>query len=115
MDEKITKPQMIFRDEYEKEFNGVKQSLKGRCFWHCSFCNCDINLEAIGKAAIFAHHATQKHKNSARRINSNQFVKNFFMSQSKPTTLDYKAAAAESTWAFHTVNNNNIYLPNAQT
>ena len=63
MDERIRKRQIFFRDEYEKEFSGVKQSLKAQCFAHCSFCNCDINLEAVEKAAVSAHRATQKHKN----------------------------------------------------
>ena len=67
MDKKIRKCQKFFRDKYEKELNSIKQSLKGQCFAHCSFCNCDINLEAIGKAAISAHHAIQKQKNSAQK------------------------------------------------
>ena len=47
MDKKIKRPN-FFRDGYEKEFHGLKQSLKkGQCFAHCSFCNCAIKLEAI--------------------------------------------------------------------
>ena len=86
-----------YRDEYEKEFNNVKRSLKGQCFALCSFCKCDINLEAIDKAVVSAHNATQMHKNSARQTKSNQSVKAFFKNQSAPTTLDYKTAAAEGT------------------
>ena len=61
----MSKHKNSYCDEYEKEFNNVKRSLKGQCFVHCSFCTRDITLEAIDKAAIFAHNATQKHKNSA--------------------------------------------------
>ena len=71
-----------------------------------------INLEAIDKAALSAHNATQKHKNSARQTKSNQSVKAFFKSQSAPTTLDYKTAAAEGTWAFHTVKHQQSFLSN---
>ena len=92
----MSKRKNVFRDEYEREFNGVKRSLKAECFAHCDVCNCDINLEAIGKAAISAHNATQKHKKSARMISSNQTM-NFFTSWSDPTTTDLKAAAAEGT------------------
>ena len=81
-------------------------------FAHCSFCKCGINLEAIGKAAISAHNATQKHRNSARQTKSNQSVKVFFKSQSTPTTLDYKTAAAEGTWALHTVKHQQLFLSN---
>ena len=51
-----------FRDDFEKEFKNIKQSLKGGHFAHCSVCNCEVSLEAIGKTAISAHNATQKHK-----------------------------------------------------
>ena len=84
----MSKRKNSYRDEYEKEFNNVKRSLKGQCFAQCSFCKCDINLEAIGKAAISAYNATQKHKNSAQQTKSNQSVKAFFKSQSAPTTLE---------------------------
>ena len=76
----MSKPKNSYSDEYEKEFNNDKRSLKGQYFAHCSFCQCDINLEAKGKAAISAHNATQKHKNSARQTKSNQSVKAFFKS-----------------------------------
>ena len=103
----MSKRKNVFRDEYEREFNGVNRSLKGECFAHCDVCNCDIiNLEAIGKAAISAHNATQKHKKSARMVSSNQTMKNFFTSRSDPTTTDLKAAAAERTCASMLSNSN---------
>ena len=111
----MSKRKNSYRDEYEKEFNNVKRSLKGQCFAHCSFCKYDINLEAIVKAAISAHNATQKHKNSARQTKSNQSVKAFFKSQFAPTTLDYKAAAAEGTWALYTVKHQQSFLSNECT
>ena len=52
----MSKRKNSYRDECEKEFNNVKRSLKGQCFAHCSFCKCNINLEAISKAAtVFLH------------------------------------------------------------
>ena len=67
----------------------------------------------MGKAAISAHNATQKHKNSSRQTkNQNQSVKTFFKSQSAPTNLDYETAAAEGTWAFHTVKHQQSFLSN---
>ena len=108
----MSKRKNSYRDEYEKEFSNVKRCLKGQCFAHCSFCKCDINLEAIGKAAISALNATQMHKNSARQTKSNQSVKAFFKSQSAPTTLDYKATPAEGTWAFHTVKHQQSFFSN---
>ena len=108
----MSKRKNSYRDEYEKEFNSVKRNLMSQCFADCSFCKCDINLEAIGKAAIAAHNATQKHKNSARQTKSNQSVKAFFKSPSAPSTLDYKTAVAESTWAFHTVKHQQSFLSN---
>ena len=84
----MSKRKNLCRDDYEKEFSSIKQSLKGARFAYCSFCNCDINLESIVKAAISAHNATQKHKDSARQTKSNQSINNFFKSQSAPTNLD---------------------------
>jgi len=106
----MSKRKNVFRDEYEREFNGVKRSLKGECFAHCDVCNCDINLKAIGKAASSAHNATQKHRKSARMISSNQTMKNFFTSRSDPTTTDLKAAAAEGTWAFHVIKHQQAFF-----
>ena len=108
----MSKRKNSYCDENEKEFNNVKRSLKCQYFSHCSFCKCDINLEAIGKAAISAHNATQKYKNSARQTKSNQSVKVFFKSQSASTTLDNKTAAAENTCAFHTVKHQQSFLSN---
>ena len=108
----MSKCKNFYRDEYGKEFNSVKRSLKGQCFALCSFCKCDINLESIGKAAISAHNETQQHKDSARQTKSNQSIKNFLKSQSAPTNLDYQTAAAEGTWAFHTVKHQQSFLSN---
>ncbi|XP_076812013.1 zinc finger protein 862-like [Clavelina lepadiformis] len=105
----------VFRDDYqdyEREFKGIKRSLKGECFAHCNICNCDINLEAIGKTAISTHTDTEKHKKCVIMINSSQSMNNFFTSRSAPTTTDYKAAAAEGTWAFHTVKHQQSFLTN---
>ena len=110
----MSKRKNFYRDDYEKEFSSIKRSLKGikRSFAYCSFCNCDINLDSIGKAAISAHNATQKHKDSARQTKSNQSINKFFKSRSEPTNLDYKTAAAEGTWAFHTVKQQQSFLSN---
>ena len=108
----MSKRKNFCRDDYEKEFSSIKRSLKGVHFANCSFCNCDINLESIGKAAISAHNATQKHKDFARQTKSNQSINNFFKSQSAPTNLDYKTAAAEGTWAFHSVKHQQSFLSN---
>ncbi len=69
-----------FRDEYENEFKDVKRSRKGKGYVHCSICNNDINLEAMGRAAITAHNATEKHKNAAQISASSQSMKNFVTS-----------------------------------
>ena len=55
----MSKRKNSYRDEYEKEFNNVKRSLKGQCFAHCSFCKYDINLEAIVKATIMQLKSTR--------------------------------------------------------
>ena len=77
-----------------------------------AFVSVIINLESISKAAISAHNETQKHKDFARQTKSNQSINNFFKSQSAPTNLDYKTAAAEGTWAFHTVKHQQSFLSN---
>ena len=83
-----------------RENSGIKRSLKGECFAHCNICNCDINLNAMGKTAISTHIDNQKHKKCVIMINSSQSMNNFFTSRSAPTITDYKAVAAEGTWAF---------------
>ena len=108
----MSKRKNLFLEKYCKQFNGVKRSFKGECFAHCNVCNCDINLECIGKAAISAHIETRKHKKSAQTLQSNQSMKTFFKSQSAPTTDDHNAAAAEGTWAFHTVKHQQSFLSN---
>ena len=61
----MSKRKNSFRDDFEKEFKNIERSLKGVHFAHCNVCDCEINLEAIGKTAISAHNATQKHKKCA--------------------------------------------------
>ena len=46
------------------------------------------------------------------KLSQNQSVKAFFKSQSAPTNLDYETAAAEGTWAFHTVKHQQSFLSN---
>ena len=109
----MSKRKNSFRDDFEKEFKNIKRSLKGMHFAHCNVCDCEVKLEAIGKTAISLHDATQKHKKCARMIDSNQSVKNFFARPSQPTTTDYKAAAAESAWAYHTVKHHQSFHSNS--
>ena len=45
-------------------------------------------------------------------IDSNHSMKNFFTSLSQPTNSDYKAAAAEGTWAYHTAKHQQSFLSN---
>ena len=66
----------------------------------------------MGKTAISAHNATTRHKNNARSIASNQSMKKFFPSRTSPNNLDYKAAAAEGAWAFHTAKHQQSFLSN---
>ena len=49
------------REDFEKKFKNIKRSLKGVHFALANVCNCEISLETIGKTAISAHNATQKH------------------------------------------------------
>ena len=65
--------------------------------------------EAIGKTAISVHNDTQKHKKCAQMINSNQSTEKFCTRPLQPTTTDNKAAAAEGTWAYHTVKHNQLF------
>ena len=64
------------------------------------------------KTATSAHNATTRHKNNAGSIASNQSMKNFFTSRTSPNNLDYKAAAAEGAWAFHTAKHQQSFLSN---
>ena len=108
----MSKRKNSFRDDFEKEFKNIKRSLKGIHFAHCNVCDCEINLEAIGKTAISARNATQKHKKCAQMLDSNQSMESFCTRPSRPTTIDYKAAAAEGTWAYHTVKHHQSFNSN---
>lgn len=108
----MSKRKNHFRDDYEKEFRNVKRSQKGAHFAHCTVCNHDINLTSTGKTAISVHNNTEKHKASARSIDSTKPMSTYLPSQSQPTTADYKAAAAEGTWAYHTVEHQQSFRSN---
>ena len=66
----------------------------------------------MGKTAINAHNATTRHKNNGRNIALNQSMKNFFTSRTSSNNVDYKAAAAEGAWAFHTAKYQQLFLSN---
>ena len=99
----------------EKEFSNVKQSRKRKSFAHCCYCDSEINLEAMEKPLlvdISGHNAIARHKNNAKSTASNQLMKNLFMSRTFPNNLNYKAAAAEGAWAFHTAKHQQSFLSN---
>jgi len=66
----------------------------------------------MGKTAISVHNATTKHKNMTRSVASSQSMKQIFESRTPPANLDYKAAAAEGAWAFHTAKHQQSFLSN---
>ena len=74
-----------FKDEYEREFPGIKRSKKGEEFAHCIPCQADFSLLSMGKAAIPAHQKTDKHKNAAKAANNTKTKTAFLPSSSTPT------------------------------
>ena len=108
----MSKRKNEFRNDYEKEFDNIKQSRRGKSYAHCFYCDCDINLEAMGKTAISTHNATARHKKNARSIALSQSMKNYCTSRNSPNSLDYKVAAAEGAWAFHTAKHQQSFLSN---
>jgi len=47
-----------------------------------------------------------------RSVASSQSMKQIFESRTPPANLDYKAAAAEGAWAFHTAKHQQSFLSN---
>jgi hypothetical protein len=85
----------VFKQEFEKEFDGVKRSRKGDAYFFCSLYDEDINLEAMGKHAISQNQSRTKHLNAVNIRNANQTMTAFLPSKSAPSSIDYNVAAAE--------------------
>jgi hypothetical protein len=83
-----------FRPEFDK-LDGVKRSRIGDGYFFCEFCNKDINLETMGKAAITAHQNSTTHKDAVRRKATNRTIEAFVQNKAAPSSTDLKTAAAE--------------------
>lgn len=84
-----------YKNEYEKEFQGIKRSKKGDEYAHCIPCDEEICLTSIGKTAISIHQQKEKHKKAAKAANLTKAITSFLPSTSAPTKMDHQVAAAE--------------------
>ena len=84
-----------FLDSYSKEFSGIVKRAKNDDEFHCIPCNEDISLATSGKTSITKHLVTDKHKKSARAMNTTKGIQAFAVNSSAPTNIDLQTAAAE--------------------
>lgn len=63
----------VYKADFAKEFNGICKG-KDDNHAHCIPCNDEINLAAMGKAAIKQHQAKQKHKDNVKAAGSTRFL-----------------------------------------
>ena len=95
-----TKRKTVYREEYSKDFDGIKKSRKGETFAFCSYCSSDIDIGSTGAPAIARHCGTKIHDENAKSKKSTADIGQFFVSKNAPVSK--KMSAAEAVLAYHT-------------
>lgn len=62
-----------YKVDFAKEFKGIRKG-KDDFHAHCIPCNDEINLAAMGKAAIRVHQEKPKHKKNAKAAGTTRFL-----------------------------------------
>uniref|UniRef100_A0A915IIB5 BED-type domain-containing protein n=1 Tax=Romanomermis culicivorax TaxID=13658 RepID=A0A915IIB5_ROMCU len=95
-----TKRKNLYREEYSKDFDGIKKSRKGDTFAFCSYCSSDIDIGSTGALAISRHCSTKLHEENSKSKKSTAEIGQFFVTKNTPVSK--KTSAAEAVLSYHT-------------
>ena len=104
----MSKRKCKFKDEFE-QIKDIKRSKKNDEWFRCELCGMDIKLASGGRTALTEHTDSNRHKENLKAAQSTQSLTNFFPSNSAPTLIDDKTAAAEGAWAYHLVSHHQSF------
>jgi len=75
-------------------------------------CRTDFSVAHSGAGDIEKHLRSEKHKLLDRASASSSSMFNFFKKTDLPCSKNFEVAAAEATWAYHTVQENHSFRSN---
>ncbi|KAF2891529.1 hypothetical protein ILUMI_14644 [Ignelater luminosus] len=78
----------------------------------CEKCRTNFSVAYGGASDIKHHLRSEKHKLYDQAAASNSLMLNYFKKTDSPLSKDFEVAAAEGTWAYHTVKENDSFRSN---
>ena len=97
-----------FNDEWKTLFSWVVAG-KSEIYAKCIYCKCEINISVSGITDVKRHMKTAKHQSNMKAATSSKNISTFFSTPTEPMSSYRKAAAAEATFAYHTVQHTHSY------
>jgi len=107
----MPKRKCSFNDKLQTKYPFVKQK-RDPSDVTCEKCRTDFSVEHGGSGDIEKHLRSEKHKLSDHAAASSSSMLNFFKKTDLPSSKDFEVAAAEATWAYHTVQGNHSFRSN---
>src|SRR5882757_2893349 len=104
----MPKRKCTLTDELEAEYPFLKPTNDLGFDAICSICNCSFSVTHGGRSDVTDHIQTKKHKAGIMATSSSQSMSGFFRKQELGSD-EQKLAAAEGTFAYHTVQHNHSF------
>lgn len=107
----MPKRKCTFNDKLKTKYPFVKQRSDPSDVT-CEKCRIDFSVARGGLGDIKKHLRSEKHKLSEHAAASSSSMLNFFKKTDSPSSKDFEVAAAEATWAYHTVQESHSFPSN---
>jgi hypothetical protein len=108
---KMPKHKCSFNDKLQTKYPIVKQR-SDPSDDTCEKCHTDFNVAHSDASDIEKHLRSEKHKLSDYASASSSSMLNFLKKTDLPSSKDFEFATAETTWAYHTVQENHSFHSN---
>lgn len=107
----MPKRKCTFNDKLKTKYPFVKQRSDPSDVT-CEKCRTDFSVAHGGAGDIEKHLRSEKHKLSDHAAASSSSMHKFFKKTDSPSSKDFEVAAAEATWAYHTVQESHSFRSN---
>lgn len=108
----MPKRKCSFNISLQQKYPFIKKRKDDSADVTCEKCRTDFSVGHGGASDIEKHLKSEKHRLADQAAASSSSMLNFFKKTDSPTSKDLDIAAAEGTWAFHTVQHNHSFRSN---
>ncbi|CAB3256295.1 unnamed protein product [Arctia plantaginis] len=108
----MPKRKCSFNISLQQKYPFIKQRKDDTADVTCEKCRTDFSVGHGGASDIEKHLKSERHRLADQATASSSSMLSFFKRTDLPTSKDLDIAAAEGTWAFHTVQHNHSFRSN---